>query len=151
MTSWRDDIKTTLSDFVTVSELARDPIRRDEIEVEFLDAPHRAPSRLPVGKMAIYGFWRDGEWLKIGKAGPKSQARYTSQHYGLNAMSTLAKTLIKAHAVQPFAGFDPEIPGDWIRASTHRVNILIDAERGNAMLSLIEAFLHARLKPRYEG
>ena len=108
MTNWRDEIEATLSDFITVSELAGDSIRRDEIVVEFLDAPHRAPSRLPIGKMAIYGFWRDGAWLKIGKAGPKSQARYTSQHYGINAMSTLAKSLIRAHMARPFAGFDPE-------------------------------------------
>jgi hypothetical protein len=48
------------------------------------------------------------------------------------------------------AGFDPKEPGLWIKAATHQVNILMPDSRERA-LSLLEAFLHLRLRPRYEG
>jgi hypothetical protein len=152
MAVWRSELEQALTAFVTVAQLAGDPIARDEIEIECLEAPHRAPRRLPAGKMAVYGFWSDGVWLKIGKAGPNSNARYTSQHYNLgSAMSTLAGSLANDPAMRSLASFDPAAPGAWIRASTHRVNILVPSHREQALLSLLEAFLHLRLKPRYEG
>jgi len=42
-------------------------------------------------------------------------------------------------------------PGAWISAETHRVNILLSARREPELLALLEAFLHLRLRPRYEG
>jgi hypothetical protein len=46
--------------------------------------------------MGIYGFWHDGIWLKIGKVGPNSHARYVSQHYNArSAGSNLAASLRK--------------------------------------------------------
>jgi hypothetical protein len=152
MTGWRDDIERALAAFTSVSELAGDPISRAEMEVEYLDAPHRPPTRLPVGRMAIYGFRGDGTWLKIGKAGPNSNARYTSQHYNLgSAQSTLAGSLANDPRMRTVAGFDPRSPGVWIKAATHRVNILLPSQRQAALLSLLEAFLHLQLRPRYEG
>lgn len=64
MSDWWADITNALDAFVTVAELAGSPIRRDELDVEFLEAPHKPPASLPAGKMAIYGFWGAGEWLK---------------------------------------------------------------------------------------
>ena len=151
MSNWRSDVESALSAFVSVTELAGDPIRHDEIVVEFLEAPHRSPSSLPKGKMAIYGFWADGVWLKFGKAGPKSQARFTTHHYGVNSLSTLAKSLVADPRFADVADFDPLQPGAWIRQSTNRLNLLLPVERGPEMLSLLEAFLHVRFKPRYEG
>ena len=115
-------------------------------------APQRPPARLPVGRMAVYGFWGDGVWLKIGKAGPNSNARYTSQHYNPgSAQSTLAASLAGDSHMLTVAGFDPHTPGAWIKASAHRVNILLPSQRRKELLSLLEAFLHLRWKPRYEG
>lgn len=152
MTDWRDDIQKTVGAFLTVAELAGDSISNAAITTEFLSASHSPPTRLPSGKMAVYGFWGDGEWLKIGKAGPNSNARYTSQHYNPDsAPSTLAGSLRSDKRMSVVAGFDPRTPGAWIRASTHRVNILIAVHRRKELLSLLEAFLHLRLKPRYEG
>jgi hypothetical protein len=71
MSSWRADIEDALQDFMTVATLAGSTIGREHIVVQFSEAPHEPPRRLPEGKMAVYGFWYDGEWLKIGKAGPK--------------------------------------------------------------------------------
>ncbi|HET8523967.1 MAG TPA: hypothetical protein VFL82_12070 [Thermomicrobiales bacterium] len=148
---WKAQIEQSLIAFQTVAELGGDPITRDEITVEYLPSPHRPPTLLPEGKLAIYAFWGDGGWLKIGKAGPNSQGRYTYQHYGFNAPRTLAKSLVASQAEHPIPGFDPIAPGNWIKASTHRVNILIPSSRRIELLSLLEAFLHLRLNPRYEG
>ena len=150
--SWREQIMEALSDFKVVSELAKNPLTVTGESVEFCSAPHRPPSRLPVGKMAVYGFWWDGEWLKIGKAGPKSNARYTNQHYNPNsAVSTLAASLVRDKKMVGVPDFARSTPGDWIKSATSRVNILLPANNSKALLSLLEAFLHTRLKPRYEG
>jgi hypothetical protein len=46
--------------------------------------------------MAVYCFFLDGRALKIGIAGPNSDARFRSQHYNLNsARSTLAGSIFK--------------------------------------------------------
>lgn len=151
MNDWRKEMEETLNAFVTVAELAGDPIRLDELQVEYLSAPHRQPSSLPNGKMAIYAFWWNDEWLKIGKAGPNSGPRYVSQHYTGSAMSTLAGSLANDPNMEQVEGFTPHFPGEWIKKSTCRVNILISAQRKKELLSLLEAFLHVRLNPRYEG
>jgi len=123
----------------------------EDLAVEFLEAPHNPPSSLPDGKMAVYGFWYSGEWLKVGMAGSKSQARYTSQHYNpASAGSTLAASLAKDPRMSGAPGFSAAAPGEWIRSHTNRVNVLIPNEHGTLLLALLEAFMHVRLKPRYE-
>ena len=152
MTDWRVEVDDALADFATAAELAGDPISRADIKVEYLNAPHRPPSRLPAGMMAISGFWGNGVWLKIGKAGPKSSAHYTSQHYRPGrAQSSLAGSLANDPLMPSVGGFDQQAPGAWIRAAAHRVNILLPSTRRKELLSLLEAFLHQRLRPRYEG
>jgi hypothetical protein len=151
MTCWQEEIQAAMTDFVTVAALAGKPLGPDDFQVEFLPAPHRPPSAFPRGKMAIYGFWGDGAWLKIGMAGAKSQARYTSQHYFLDsAPSTLAKSLARDARMVVLPDFDPSAPGAWIKTTCHRVNILLPATHGRPLLALLEAFLHARLSPRHE-
>ena len=149
---WRDELMAALADFRTVSELAGDPITLLEDSVEFMPSPHVPPARLPTGRMAIYGFWRNGEWLKIGKAGPKSHARYASQHYNPDsAKSTLARSLARDATLNSNPGFNPSTPGDWIKSETSRMNILLPSVRRYELLSLLEVFLQVHLKPRYEG
>ena len=151
MNGWRKEMESALEAFIIVAELAGEPIRLDEIQVEFLPAPHKQPSNLPIGKMAIYAFWSNNEWLKIGQAGPKSAARYISQHYNPNSsMSNLAKSLANDIRMKDILKFDSHNAGQWVKASTCRVNILMPANRRQELLSLLEAFLHARLRPRYE-
>lgn len=147
---WQIEIEDALGAFETVAALAGRPIAPGGCTIEFHAAPHKPPSSLPKGKMAIYGFWHEGVWLKIGMAGAKSQARYTSQHYGQNAPSTLAKSLLADSTMASVAGFDVAAPGLWIKRECCRVNVLVDAEMGRELLALLEAFLHVRLKPRYE-
>jgi hypothetical protein len=70
------------------------PLAEAKYEIVDRGAPH-IPVGLPEGKMGIYTFWHDGRFLKIGRAGPKNNARFRSQHYGFKARSTLAKSLCR--------------------------------------------------------
>jgi len=113
--TWEQEIKEALDAFITVSALAGTPLTQDSWQLQFSPAPHEKPTSLPAGKMAIYGFWGDGAWLKIGMAGAKSQARYTSQHYYADsAPSTLSKSLLNDPHMESVAGFEREKPGGWI-------------------------------------
>ena len=151
MTDWRADVERAVKAFVAVAALADVPIKREDLIVEFLEAPHKPPLSLPSGKMAIYGFWHEGKWLKIGMAGPKSEARYVSQHYNpRSARSTLAASLAKDPRMSETPGFDKVAPGAWIKLRTRRLNILVSDHHDKALLALFEAFMHVRLRPRYE-
>ncbi|MDE2801915.1 MAG: hypothetical protein OXK21_03415, partial [Chloroflexota bacterium] len=135
-----------------VSELAGNPVTFGADDVEFCPAPHRPPRPLPRGMMAVYGFWWNGEWLKIGRVGSNSNPRYTNHHYNPDSSnSNLAKSLAKDTRMAGVLGFDPSIPGDWIKSATSRVNILLPSEYGKGLLALLEAFMHERCRPRYEG
>jgi predicted DNA-binding antitoxin AbrB/MazE fold protein len=150
MSDWRTEINGAIKDFISVAELAHVKLNLDDFDPEYLEAPHRPPSNLPSGKMAIYGFLLDGKWLKIGRVGPNSNARYTSQHYSPNATpSTLAKSILNDKDMWK-GKMQPENIGDWIKNNTNRVNILLDSEHGIMLLALLEGFLHVRLRPLYE-
>ena len=136
---------------------------RAEVRVQRLGRPHIA-SMLPTGWQGVYSFRYDDTWLKVGKAGPKSGARWISQHYNpRSAMSTLAFSLIKygyfstdehptlrdlRTKLREIAADDI---GDWIKANTERVNILIRAEMGASGLERLESIAHRLLKPVFEG
>jgi hypothetical protein len=151
MNDWKSMVDDAVKDFQTVTELAQFPLGGNEFQIEYLESPHKPPSRLPSGKMAVYGFWHEGEWLKIGMAGPNSNARYTSQHYNPNsAQSNLARALCDDVRMANRPGFDSAAPGNWIKSRCNRVNILLDSKHGGLPLAMLEAFLHLRLRPRYE-
>ena len=140
-----------VKDFVVVAKLAGISITATEVEVEELQAPHRRPSSLPPEKLAVYVFIYGKHCLKVGKAGPKSIARYCSQHYGLNAPSTLAKSLIKGQAQLGLSNLNEFNIGKWICQNTKRVNFLLPSKYGVALLSLMESFIQCRLNPEFEG
>lgn len=136
---------------------------RAEIRTESLGRPHR-PTPLPSGWQGVYCFRYGGVWLKIGMAGPKSGARWLSQHYNPgSAMSTLAFSLIRyghfgsreddrlPELKGELAAVRPNEIGDWIKHNTERVNVLIRAETGKAGLVRLEAIAHRLLDPVFEG
>lgn len=148
---WQVQMEDALRDFTRVARLAGSPLTLKDLQVEFCPAPHRAPTRLPGGMMALYAFCGPEGWLKVGIAGQQSQARYTSQHYHAgSAPSTLAASLCKDEQVSASPDWHPSAVGEWIRGNCHRVNVLVPAHFGRPMLALLEAFLHVRLQPRYE-
>lgn len=73
--------------FLQVSHLAHLRLSLTDVRAELSPAPHKRPASLPSGTQAVYTFFLGDRCLKVGKAGPKTQARFTSQHYGINAPS----------------------------------------------------------------
>ena len=151
---WREDIRSALRDFITVSQLAKSRVSLKEEDVEFKPAPHQRPAALPNGKAAVYGFWFDGDWLKIGRAGPNTNPHYRSQHYNGSARSTLSGSLRRDASMRGVAGLEEDdLRGwaAWIERETSRVNILLPSTSDKMLISLLEAYLHGRLHPKYEG
>lgn len=135
-----------------------------DIQHEAQIAPHR-PQKLPEGKCAVYVFslsraYRKrcpagaGRVLKVGKAGPKSNARFQFQHYNpRSAPSTLAAMLINSKILWPYLGIT-EITSsqvqDWIRDNTDRDNFYLDS-KDNGVLRELERYIKGRLGPVFEG
>ena len=147
--------------FLQVAQLAHVPLRLADVRQEVLPAPHKSPKNLPPGLQAVYAFLLAERCLKVGKAGPKTQARFTSQHYGLHAPSTLAKSILAnrqrlAAVLRPerrkeVEGLDEATVGAWIRHSATRLHLFLPTATGALALSLLEAFVQCRLNPMFEG
>jgi hypothetical protein len=135
-----------------------------EIQHEAQPAPHR-PHRLPEGKCALYVFSLSrgygercpagaGRVLKVGRAGPNSNARFQSHHYEQGrAPSTLAATLVTSTILWQYLGIielRSEQVGDWIRANTDRDNFYFDSKDNN-ILAQCEKYTRGRLGPVFEG
>lgn len=126
--------------------------RKIDSHYEIIDRgiPH-VPQNLKRGTMGIYTFLYQDEFLKIGKAGPNSNARFSSQHYlPSSAQSNLSKSILDDDRMQGLGITDDNV-GEWIKHNTSRIDILLDASLGIFTLELIEAALHFRYEPRYEG
>lgn len=124
----------------------------NESQIVILDrgAPHKS-STLPVGRMAVYSFIYQDRFLKIGKAGSNSNARFNSQHYDpKNSQSNLAKSLLNDPQLVEL-NLDATNIKEWIKTNTRRIDFLVDATLGIFVLNLIEAFLHLKYRPKYEG
>ena len=141
-------IDNSIRDFIKACKLANYQISLLDIEANYLQAPH-SPSKLPKGRMAVYIFIYESEILKIGLVGPKSNARYSSQHYNPNSsQSNLAKSILKD---SKFAdNINEDNINSWMKTNLTRVNILISEDKGMPMLRFLEAFLHLIFNPRYE-
>lgn len=133
-----------------ISARLGNPIMSDDYYIEDLGCPHVKPKNLPKGYAAVYMFAYNGEWLKIGKANSKSQARYTSQHYGFNAMSTLSKSLATDPIMSKYEIYKDNSRA-WVEQNTYRINILVKVEMGKAATELVEALMHYKFRPKYEG
>lgn len=156
---WHEDMKNEIEntmqlieDFKTVAKLAGVNIPTTDIKVETLNSPHKPPKALPSGRMAVYVFLWDDVCLKVGKVGPKSNARYTNQHYNYNSSnSNLARSILNHRIELGLPNLIEETVGKWIKSNTDRINIIINKNLGIPVLSLMESFLQCRLRPRFEG
>lgn len=141
-----------VEDFHHVASIARVALPEGSLLVEPQLAPHRPPAALPKGKSAVYVFFWGDQCLKVGKVGPKSQARYTSQHYSpASSNSNLAKSILSARDELGLTDVTEASVSDWIKANTDRYNFLLDVSLRIDVLTLLEAFLQCRLQPRFEG
>jgi len=146
-----------LADFIEVATLSGFSIRKKDITHESLSAPH-GPAHLPKGRQAVYVFSLPTPpyvVLKVGKAGPRSNARYQSQHYNpRSATSTLARSLADRQDTWEQLGIqniNETSVGSWIKRHVDRDNLLISSNREKLLLSLMEIFLQCRLQPIFEG
>lgn len=146
------DPKALIEEFRMVAEIADVSVPPTALAIERLSAPHKPPSSLPKGKMAVYVFEWKGHCLKVGKVGPNSQARYTSQHYSPSSSSSnLAKSLIAGREELGIPTVSESNVGRWIKENVDRTNFLLDVGCGVPVLTLLESFLQCRLRPRFEG
>ena len=144
--------KQLLDNFMIVTELTGVKMQAEAIQIETLTMPHRPPKSLPASKMAVYVFSDKKRVLKVGKAGPNSGARYTSQHYNAkSANSTLAGSLLKDKEYTQKYQLNEDNVSSWIKDSTDRVNFIVDAKVSLLTLNLLEAFAQCCLHPYFEG
>jgi len=145
------NLKTEFSQIILeTTKLLDKPVDKTKYEIIDRGLPHQ-PSVLPSNKMGVYTFWYNDVALKIGKAGSKSNARFLSQHYNPHsAKSTLAASILEDKEMQNLDITDANV-GDWIKQCCRRIDILLDANLGIFTLELIEAALHYKYEPKYEG
>lgn len=121
---------------------------RDAVVFEFNEAPHVRPAPLN-GQIAVYLFFQDEQWLRIGKA--TYPQRFTSQHYGTRRASrTFALDIWRSRDEFGFAGQEAQIDV-WLVQNFGRANIRVPADYGERFVTFLEAFLHFHLQPRFEG
>jgi len=146
------EMKILVNDFIKVAHLAGANLVEDDLVIQILPAPHRPPSLLPNGKMAVYIFFWNEKCLKVGKVGQNSNARYTSQHYNpRSSNSNLAKSILLGKDKLGLPSVSETNVGAWIKSNTDRINILLDSRHGIPALTLLESFLQCRLRPYFEG
>ncbi len=148
--------------FIEIARLVSVQFGNHEVQQELLPAPHRRPTALPSGTQVVYAFLFGNVCLKVGKAGPKTKARFTSQHYSVNgAPSTLAKSIINDKSIL-FAALptsyrsnveavNEATVGSWIESNATRFHVFIPSAAGQFPLSLLEGFVQCRLEPIFEG
>lgn len=133
------------------------------VETELLPAPHRAPA-LRSGFGAVYVFALSASYgvsvpagpgavLKVGRVGGRSGPRFTYQHYGVQARSTLARSLIKYRVMWPWLGItslDEASVAEWMRRHLDRVHFYVPDDRAVVIESL-EVYIRARVGSVFEG
>lgn len=149
-----DHVREKMQFVEEITHRLGDNLNEDDYYIEDMGCPHIQP-KLPDGYSAVYLFvyeYKDGsyELLKIGKVNSKSKARFTSQHYGLSAPSTLAKSICEDQEFKAM-GIDKDCVKGWMIGNLRRINVYIKTDCGKAMTELVEAVLHYAFRPRYEG
>ncbi len=120
-----------------------------DVEVDFSAHGHERPRPLRGGERGVYAFFQGQTWLRIGQT--RYPQRFTSQHYGTNrANSTFAKDIWNNREEFGYTGLEKDI-GDWIFATFGRANLILPARWPATISPLLEAYLHHRLHPRFEG
>jgi hypothetical protein len=148
-----DDWERARVRLIEALTLAGVAVAANQIKTDDWGCPH-TPKSLPKNKMAVYTFFYGDKCLKVGKAGAKSNARYSSQHYfPENSKSNLADSILadKGFLKNLSEPVNKDTIGDWLKRKTRRINMLLDETLGPFVLNFAEAFLQVCFKPKYEG
>ena len=128
---------------------------------ELLPVPHRQAG-LPPGFGAVYAFALStratsapgaGMVLKVGKAGPNSDARFRSQHYTTSGRSTLARSLLTHQILWPWLGIsqlDGTTVKTWMLSNLDRMHIYVPGT-SPLVLAALEMYVRARIGSVFEG
>ena len=152
-----------LEDFARTASLACVPGWPCEVQIEERRAPHMPPP-LRRGFAAVYVFAlsetvRDrapagpGTVLKVGRVGANSAPRFTYQHYGFAAPSTLARSLLKYQIMWPWLGvdtLDAATVKPWMLTNLDRIHFFVPGDRPEVVASL-EIYARARWGSIFEG
>lgn len=131
--------------------------------VFMLNGPDHNPTSLQTGLCGVYAFTAGGYCFKVGKAGPKSKARWNSHHYNLDETtpSTMPKSMLKN--IDRFKTCFPDTKHSeieqlnkeniqqWIKENMSRLEFLIEDQYDGVSLNLLEALVQFHLKPIFEG
>ena len=121
------------------------------------------PTTLKKGTCGVYVFLTDKHCFKVGKAGSKSNARWSSQHYSYDERlgSSLPKSILKnredfkkyfpSELHQEIDALEKSTLQSWIKSNLSRIEFLIEDTRKPYALSLLEALAQFHLKPIFEG
>lgn len=148
---WLEDVATiAVRDFVKVAQITGYNLDLRQISFEALPAPHKRTA-LPPSRMAVYSFWLADKVLKVGLASPNNDARFRFHHYSPGTgVSNLSKS-IQANLLEFGLSEPPKSYRSWIEAHLARLDFLLPAAWGQPVGRLLEAYLHARWRPRFEG
>ena len=144
----KDEIKNKI---IAASFAIGKPMKEcEDFEMVYQPLGHK-PLRLQGGKMAVYTFYYQGKFIKIGQAGPNSKPRYQRDHYDPNSKrSSLAKSLV--HDPDMSSLVNENNVGTWIKDNCERFDVIIDSTKHDKFtLNFIEGLLHYLYQPKYEG
>lgn len=130
-------------------------------EVSWLPAPHK-PNPLPPNMQGVYVILAPLGCLKVGKAGPKSKARFNSHHYRANStISCLANSILADRSLlkelfsnsmhAEIDALNKENIHFWLKQNTSRMEFTMSSTESMHALNFLEAFLQFKLNPVYEG
>jgi len=147
------DFERLIQDFIKIMQISGNEYSRDFFKIEELPAPHVPPTKIPEGNVAVYTFFWEDQCLKVGKVGPNSNARYTSQHYNpKSSISNLSKSILSNGLDFGMPQLREDNVGKWIKENIDRVNVILDMQEDwSFILNFFEAYLQLRLKPKFEG
>ncbi len=130
-----------------------DLLNIDKNKVKVIDrgCPHKSSSCVLLKNYsAVYMFRYNNQYLKIGKVGVNSNARFQYQHYSFNANdSTLARSLINDKNFE-YILKDVAVK-EWMEENLYRIDIMFHKSLGKHINSVFESVLHYIFNPRYEG
>ncbi|MBL1270858.1 MAG: hypothetical protein COB25_000275 [Oceanospirillales bacterium] len=135
-----------------------------EVSQKFMgNGPTHSPTSLQSGMCGVYAFMAGEDCFKVGKAGPKSKARWNSHHYNLDETtpSTMPKSIIKykprfkrsfpEEKHREIDELSKENIQEWIKENMSRMEFLIEDQGDGFALNLLEALVQFYLKPIFEG
>lgn len=145
-------VQNDLEDLIKAANLAGfNNVNITDLVLEhFENGENHVQQNLDANNAGIYIFKWNERYLKVGMDNSVSGKRFKVYHYNPNSTtSNLSRSLITEPEFQALIGDNH--PGNWIRANTHRFNILIPKRLEKNFICFAEAFFILKCNPFFEG